>query len=304
MLGMQSTIDSFEARQRRSADYQAARRTELEPLYAKRRDLLATLEDEQTRFISSMLGDLTAEKLAPFDEAAKTAHMDIIPSALAEALRLQSEKAARQCMTYERERNIYGQAENLPQREEELQKAKTKLLSLQRELERHEEKLAAVKHYTIEQAENLAKAKGFAHLRRLLSDKGYRTARALFAPLEQQGLRVADQLSILSALRIGQQVAEQETEVLEHDVTEQRGWVTAYVEAWTQRLSRPQLKHAVVQAIADQLTDPNVRQSLAAHFGRRWPNTISVLHGEITAIDESIKRFLLTFGKATRKETA
>jgi hypothetical protein len=304
MLGMQSTIESLEARQRRSADYQAARRTELEPLYAKRRELVEALEEEQTRFISAMLGDLTAEKLTPFDEAAKAAHMDIFPSALAEALRLQSEKAARQCMTYERERNIYGQAENLPQREEELSKSKTRLLSLSRDLEAHEEKLAAVKHYTIEQAEGLARAKGLGHFRRWLTDANYRNARALFAPLEQQGQRVADQLAILVALRIGQQVAEQETEVLEHDVAEQRGWVTAYVEAWTQRLSRPQLKHAVAQAIADQLADPNIRQSLAAHFGRRWPNAISVLHGEIAALDESIKRFLITFGKTASKETA
>jgi hypothetical protein len=299
---MQSTIDSFEARQRRSADYQAARRTELEPLYAKRRELIAALEEEQARFIGSMLGDLTADKLEPFDNAAKAAQLDVIPSFLLDSLRKQSERAARQCQTYERERNIYAQAENLPEREETLTKAKNKLLNLERELERHEELLATVKHFTIEQAEQLAGKSGLAHLRLLLTDKNYRAARKLFGPLEAKGLRVADQLSILAALRIGQQVAEQETEVLEHAVTEQRGWVTAYVEAWTQRLSRPQLKHAVVQAIADQMADANARQFLATHFGRRWPNAISILYAEIAALDAGIKGFLANF--ATAKATA
>ncbi len=313
---METPLDHLPARQRRSEDYQAARRAELAPLQARRRTLLATLEDEQTRFLASALATLTPAHLAPFDEAAKIACLDVIPSVLLERLRQRSEKASQDCRRYEREQNIYQLAETLPAGEEQLSRSQARLRSLARTRDQLEERLAPLLRYnaslnaatqtliTPEVAARYARAPGLRHVLRWLTSRMYRTMRALMAPLEQGGESVASQLTRLSQLRQELVVVEQNTELREQMVQEQRRWVSAYAEAWAQRLGAAQLKQAMIEALADQMNDPLVREHLAKHFDRRWPQAISVLYSEIGQIDAAIRGFIGAFARTNRQATS
>lgn len=300
-------VQRLAERQARVAAFLEARRAELEPLQSERARCVQQLEDEQRRFMASALSALTPELLKPFEDAATAAMIDVSPTKLSARLRAQSERARLLCQRYERELNIYQLAEQLPVLDRQVDDARQRMDEVSRELGRLEvllEPLATLNQersaqglppVTADNADNFARRSGLTHLRSWLRDPAYRALRRALGPVEQEGMSVRDQLQRRARLQTDALVREQEYEVLQQQALQQRGWVEAFVAAWTSRLTETQLLGAVQEAMADQLSDPVFRSHISATFGRRWPTAINALYDRIEGIDRKTKRFHTAF---------
>jgi len=299
-------LDRLATRQHRSQTYLQARRTALEPLRAERTALLAQLETELTRFIEGAVPDLGAAALAPFDHAAQAAHSATTPSGMAASLEKQSLRARQLCQRYERDLNIYQLADELPQAEKELAKAKASLQETARALSRLDVQLEpltalnmelsaqALPPITTETAAHYDKAQGLQHYVRWVGNRQYRKLRYALAHLEE-GTSLAAQLQQRAQLQTELLVREQTYEVQRDALARQRGWVEAFVTAWTSRLTPAQQLKAVQEAIIDQMGDPTYRLQVAEQFGRRWPQAIDRLYDALDMIDQQTRRFISSF---------
>ncbi len=301
------TLSRLAARQRKEQVFAQAKREQLAPMQAERAGLIKTLETTLEHFMAGAMPDLSEASLAPFEQAVKDNMLEVGPTALAEKLKRQSEHANKLCQRYEREFNIYQMAEYLPDEEKRLSQARSKLADAQRSYERAEmelEPLAALNDklsslnlmpVTPETAAQFTRSAGTSHYLRLLRDKAYRTAWPVISAIESNGTSITDMMQQRLSMMQDLLVQEQQVELQDMEVTRQRGWVEAFVIAWTSRLSEKQILAEVRQAMADYMHEAGFRTNIAAHFERRYPATLESLFDKIDELNKSTRRFLLGF---------
>lgn len=300
-------IDRLEARQRKEQTYVQARREQLEPLEIQRASLIKAVEHSLGQFMLGALPGLEPDELKPFDDAAAENFLEFSASRLAESLRQQSERARKVCQRYEKEFDIYHMAEYLPDAEKKLTAFKSRLSETRRNADRIEaslepltdmnEKLAAsgLPAISPETAGQYSSTNRVQHYTRLLKDRGYRMAAPVVAEIEADGVSLADRLQQRARLQQELLVREQETELCQNEVERQRGWVEAYVMAWTSRLTEKQIAHEVRQAICDEMQDSGFRHSVAIRFERRYPPALDALFAQLDMTNRRIRRFLTAF---------
>lgn len=300
-------IDRIEARQRKAQTYVQARREQLAPLEAQRSSLIKAIERQLEQFALGALPSLDADRLVPFDAAARENFLEFSASRMAEKLRQQSAFARKLCQRYEREFDIYHMAEYLPDAEKKLAAFRARQDDVQRTLDRLEMRLdalaglnqrligyglPAIGHDT---AADYSSTGWLQHIVRFIRNRGYRMASPVVAGIEAGGGKLAAVLEARSRLQQELIVREQETELCQSEVERQRGWVEAYVMAWTSRLSEKQIAHEIRQAICDEMQDSGFRQSVAVRFERRYPVALDELFRKLDIVNSRIRRFLMAF---------
>lgn len=305
----QTQLAKLTSRLEKQRLFRAARRNQLSPLTQERLALIHQLEAATSSFLAATLTSATDDALAPFDAALKTVGSDISLARLRDRLLAQSKQADALCRRYEKEFDIHGLGERLPDMESRLTHARSVLLTARREVEN----LALLLQPVLELNDRLAiqglpvfdlksaagpyakPARLTHHLSRWLRDKTYRDIRRIVAPLEKKTGPVTEQIARFAARQTDLMVREHEQDLLTHDVEHTRGWLTAYVEAWASRLSHAQILAELRQVVADQMQSPAFRHALEAAPATCLPDSLQHLYSDVEAIDRRITQFYASF---------
>ena len=244
----------------------------------------AAAEQALTRFLEGTIPDLSPSSLAPYDEAARLHGSQPGPSLLLQRLRERTRKADALCRQYERDLNIYAQAEDLPEAERRAQSQSARLKSAQDLLATDETALAPLATLNSQRqqaglpeitlhtlARFSAQAGWLRHhwCRFFLPD--YRRAVACLQQIGQhEGLSVAALLARRDRRRQELVVLDMQADLALEALRRQRALVQAYVENWASRLSEADLLREIRQAMADMMLDPRFRATIARRFDKRY----------------------------------